>query len=273
MIAYFEYKPSRPLCPFIECFWTMKSHSKFFKRREVIIPGGRAEIFFTNDTAVNWIDSKQPNVSHSHTGSHVLGPRNRPFYVEMAGAVSLVGVRFRHGGLAPFTAIPVDLLLNQIISLDQIFDKKVNSLAGQLLENDNAHRQISLIEKFLFGVIESDSQTCKTIQLIAAVKNQQFTSIDTLSKSTGIHYKKLERTFSRFTGYNPKNFSRVVRFYQALRQMQATPASLTHIGLNNGYYDQAHFIRDFKAFTGNSPTRFNDDTPVIANLLLRSAYV
>jgi AraC-like DNA-binding protein len=251
----------------------MKSHSKFFKKREVIIPGGRAEIFFTTDTTVNWIDTKRPNASHSYNRSHVLGPRNRPFYVEMDGAVNLIGVRFRHGGLAPFANIPVHLLLNQVIPVDQIFDKKVNQLADQLFEKDNVHAQISLIEKFLFEVINSDSQMCKTIQLITAVKNQQFNSVDMLSRTTGMHYKKLERTFARFTGYNPKNFSRVVRFYQALRQMQATPTSLTHIGLNNGYYDQAHFIRDFKAFTGKSPTRFHDDIPVITNLLLQSAYV
>src|SRR5687768_178725 len=158
MIAYFEYKPSQPLSPFIECFWTMKSHSKFFKKREVIIPGRRAEIFFTSDTVINWIDSKRPDTCHSCTGSHVLGPRNRPFYVEMAGAVNLVGVRFRHGGLAPFTAVPVYALLNQVIPLGQIFGNKVNPLADQLFEKDNAHHQISLIEKFLFRVIESDSQ-------------------------------------------------------------------------------------------------------------------
>lgn len=273
MIAYSESKPPPSLSPFVECIWSLKTPSKISAKRELIIPGGRVEMIFTADTSVRWIDSKAPIVAHAYTGSYLLGPRNRHFFVEMCGHVNMIGVRFKHGALAPFSAVPLHLLLNQVISLDQIFDRKINSLAGQLFEKENDTHHVSLIEKFLLTVIQCDSDTLNMIRLISSVKNQQQTSVSTLSDLTGMHYKKLERTFSKFTGYSPKNFGRVIRFYEALRQSQNKSESLTHIGLNNGYYDQPHFIRDFKAFTGKSPTQFDYEKPTIANLLLQSKYV
>ncbi|HZI23943.1 MAG TPA: helix-turn-helix domain-containing protein, partial [Chryseolinea sp.] len=88
-----------------------------------------------------------------------------------------------------------------------------------------------------------------------------------------IHYKKLERLFLRYTGYNPKNFTRVVRFYRTLKEMNAKRLSLTGVGMNGGYYDQPHFIRDFKAFTGKTPSQFTSENPTIANFLLQSKHV
>jgi AraC-like DNA-binding protein len=251
----------------------MKSHSKFFKKPEVIIPGGRVEIMFTTDVTINWTDSEYPDRSDSYTESYLLGPRNRPFYVEMSGVVDLIGVRFKPGGLAPFTDIPVHLLLNQVVLLDHVFGKKASVLTTQLFEQTDVHRQIIVIENFLLSKIGSDPGLHNIVRLISVIKNQPFTSIEALSMTTGMHYKKLERTFARFTGYSPKNFSRVVRFYQALKQMQVKHNTLTDVGLNNGYYDQAHFIRDFKAFTGKPPSQFHSESPVIANLLLQSVNV
>jgi AraC-like DNA-binding protein len=274
MIHYSEFAPTPLLLPFIECLWMLKSHSNFFKKRELIIPGGRTEMMFNLSNPVHWIDSKDLSSTRTCEGSYLLGPRNRHFFVEHKGPINLIGVRFRHGGLSPFTSTPMSILMNEIIPQDQLFGREIDTLTRQLYETDEAKQNVSLIEGFLQKRFRSEPSTRQTLQLISSVKKyESLSSPKSLSEKTGIHYKKLERIFSKYTGYNPKNFSRVIRFYKALQQMKKSSHSLTGIGLEGGYYDQPHFIRDFKAFTGKSPTQFHAENPTIANLLLQSNHV
>ena len=147
-------------------------------------------------------------------------------------------------------------------------------MAHRLFETSETNQNISLIEAFLQKRFQSAPATQQTFYIISLVKKcDSVLSPRSLSERTGIHYKKLERVFSKYTGYNPKNFSRIIRFYRALQQMKKSAQSLTGIGLDGGYYDQPHFIRDFKAFTGKSPTKFHTENPTIANLLLESKHV
>jgi AraC-like DNA-binding protein len=273
MIFYTELPPSAPLLPFIECFWILKSHSNFFKKRELIIPGGRIEMMFNLSSPVVWIDSKDPSSGRSFIGSYILGPRNRPFFVEQHGLIHMLGVRFRHGGLSPFIHLPMSILTNEVVQTDQLLGNEINELTCRLCESDRDAASINLIQNFLTKRIRNEVDTRRALQLISWVKQSESLPLNALSEKTGVHYKKLERIFSQYTGYNPKNFTRVIRFYRALQQMKAKPVSLTDIGLDGGYYDQPHFIRDFKAFTGKSPSQFSIENPTIANLLLQSKHV
>ena len=147
-------------------------------------------------------------------------------------------------------------MINEVVPTDRILGSEIDELTSRLFESDPDGSSINLIQNFLEKRIRNEVDTRQVLQLISWVKESESLSLKALSEKSGVHYKKLERIFSQYTGYNPKNFTRVIRFYRALQQMKAKPISLTGIGLNGGYYDQPHFIRDFKAFTGKSPSNF-----------------
>ena len=273
MIQYLEFTPATHLLPFIECLWTLKSQGNLFKKRELIIPGGRVELIFNLGDAVEWTDSKSPAIQCSFTGAYLLGPRNRPFYVQQNQLVDAVGVRFRHGGVASFISAPANILKNKVVGADEIFGDEINDLTDQVYESNSGCDSATLIQNFLTNRIYNESDTRLTMQLISRVKEAETLTLHRVSEATGVHYKKMERLFSRYTGYNPKNFTRVIRFYKTLKEMHSKPASLTGIGLKGGYYDQPHFIREFKAFTGTTPSQFTSENPTIANFLLRSKHV
>ena len=184
-----------------------------------------------------------------------------------------LGSASAHGGLAPFIPMPMSILINEVVQAEDVFGNEINELTFRLCESDSDASSINLIQNFLARKIHNEVDTRQALQLISWVKESESLPLNALSEKTGVHYKKLERIFSRYTGYNPKNFTRVIRFYRALQQMKSKPLSLTGIGLNGGYYDQPHFIRDFKAFTGKSPSQFSTENPTIANLLLQSKHV
>ena len=230
-------------------------------------------MMFNLSDPIHWIDSKDL-APRACQGAYLLGPRNRHFFVEHQGSIDLVGVRFRHGGLSAFTPVPMSILMNEVVLQDQLFGNQINVLTNRIADTNQAAKQINLIQSFLIKHFQCEADAPQTLSLISEVKKcDSSSSMKSLTEKTGVHYKKLERIFSKYTGYNPKNFTRVIRFYKALQQMQEPSQSLTGIGLDGGYYDQPHFVRDFKAFTGKSPSQFQTENPTIANLLLRSKHV
>jgi AraC-like DNA-binding protein len=271
MPYYHEYQPIEILRPFLECIWILHPINRHCTR-EVIIPGGRAEILFILHDRIDWFSSSHATEGNSHHGATLLGPRNKSFYIQQHTAL-IIGARFKHGGLTPFSRLPMSNLLNQVISLDNIFGNKTQEWTSRLEEATHDELKVNILQTILSQSLFISPQDQEAGKLIALVKQHDSTSIQNICQYTGIHYKKLERTFSHYTGYNPKSFIRIVRFYNALRNMKYSAELLTTIGLDHGYYDQAHFIKDFKEFTGSSPSKFEFETSFIANLLLKSRYV
>ena len=79
--------------------------------------------------------------------------------------------------------------------------------------------------------------------------------VRTLAQDLGISQDALEKHFRRIVGATPKQFATIVRLRQAVEPSRQSP-SLTALALDAGYYDQSHFIRDFRAITGDAPGHF-----------------
>jgi AraC-like DNA-binding protein len=272
MFYYQEYTPCNALRPFIECLWILKSSDIFSKRRELIISGGRVEMLFIFNQPITWFAADTDVNGVSYIGPNLMGQRNKYFFIEYAQPTYLLGVRFRHGGFTSFTKIPLVEFLNGITPLSEIFGN-ADLWMEQLSETDSENKIIDLMQQILLEKLHVQQERSQAIQLITLLKQSGDSSIQNICRQTGIHYKKLERTFNQYTGYNPKNFLRIVRFYRTLKGMLDKKEALTSIGLNEGYYDQAHFINDFKQFTGKAPGQFKLHEAAIAQLLLQSKHV
>ena len=82
-------------------------------------------------------------------------------------------------------------------------------------------------------------------------------NIDRLAQTACLEYKQFKRIFADYVGANPKDYLRVIRFQKALHTLQIQPnISFTQLSYECGYYDQAHFIKEFKQFSGYTPTEY-----------------
>ena len=136
--------------------------------------------------------------------------------------------------------------------------------------NDNQER-IKLIENFLLSklteqpVIDAITKSC--VEVIFQSKGQIV--LTALADKMNINRRNMERKFTSVIGISPKQLARVARLQATLKMLgQKRSTSLTEIAYENGYFDQAHFIKDFREFTGMSPKSFFADNLKLAALFV-----
>ena len=125
-------------------------------------------------------------------------------------------------------------------------------------KTQDTFERIELVEKFLYDILQ---ETIDIPNLIKSVIDKILQTNGTVSikeamKDNPSQRRKLERKFAKQVGTSPKQLCRIIRFQKALKTMLNDDKALTDIGYENEFFDQAHFIKDFKDLTGISPKEF-----------------
>ena len=169
----------------------------------------------------------------------------------------LLGIRFYAFGSYPFFQVPGKQLINNSmdcpVSLEQfdILKKRIDEGGDALV--------VEAIEALLQELIEP--KAAETIRVVRDFYqhfrwNDEASSIDDYCLQTGTNYTSLNRKFSRIVGISPKKIERLIKFRKSLCQLIDSPDKLTEISVNSGYFDQAHFIREFKLFLNHTPSEY-----------------
>ncbi|HEY1055172.1 MAG TPA: helix-turn-helix domain-containing protein [Emticicia sp.] len=173
--------------------------------------------------------------------------------------IGTVLVFFNETGAAYFFKAPMHELFGESVSLENFTGKSLlNEIEERLSEAQTARQRIDIIEQFLINhlqPIQADALVQSAIQQIQLAKGN--IRISELAKQLYTSKSPLEKRFRKIVGASPKKFASIVRF-NALLKESTHEKSLTELGYDAGYFDQAHFIHDFKVFTGETPeTYFN----------------
>ena len=171
--------------------------------------------------------------------------------------IGTILVFFTETGFIHFASQPTHELFNQSISLDHVFDKNtITDIEEQLALVETDNQRIRLVEKFMLSQLK-DIQTDKLI--VEAVKliyqSKGTIRIKELNEKLHISQSPFEKRFRKIVGTTAKKFASIVRFNSILNSLSETK-SLTEICYENNFFDQAHFIKDFKQFTGETPENF-----------------
>jgi len=268
---YQVYDPTPTLQPFVKCFWTLEDKSWKKPNKQRVIPDGCMEMIIHYGDLYN---------QYFEDGSHITQPRSFIFgqitsYIEIAptGTTGLVAARFLPEGLISFLPIPISSLENKAVSLEKIFGAKGKMLEETIVSASDNTQRIKLIEEFLMEILK-EPQVIDTITRACVeeiFQSQGQAAVIKLAQKVNINRRNMERRFAAAIGMSPKQLSKVVRLQAAVKMLgQKKIGSLTSLALENGYYDQAHFIKDFKEFTGVSPKLFFADNMKLSALLISS---
>jgi len=171
--------------------------------------------------------------------------------------IGTILVYFTEIGFTHFALNPANELFNLSLPLDDIFDKnKVEEAEEKLAIATTDNQRIKVVEQFLlsqFKNIETDKLIIQAVKLIYQSKGT--IRVKELNEKLFISQSPFEKRFRKVVGTTAKKFASIVRFNSVLDNMSETK-SLTEICYENNFFDQAHFIKDFKQFTGDTPEKF-----------------
>lgn len=269
---YETFEPHPDLVAIIKCHWILEVPSEMEAPKQRIIPDGCIEMCFILGDDVKRFTSETEYIIQPR--AMVFGQITRPYYVQPTGYVNTFTVRFYPYGFANFINRPIHQLADKETPLTSLFGEELASeLEQKIIEATSTKSRIAAVEDFLLGKLKDqstiDTIVKSTIDALSQTKgNEPINSIlkDNLSKR-----RNLERKFSKQVGISPKQLGRIIRLQAALKLILTNKGEkLTQIAYESEYYDQAHFIKDFKEFTGTNPKEYLSDDQMILSSLIYS---
>jgi hypothetical protein len=266
---YHTFQPQPDLGALVKCYWTLEVAADTNAQRQRIIPDGCIEMIFILGDDVKRYTSEEEFIIQPH--AMVLGQITKPFFVEPTGTVNTFAVRFYPYGFASFSTTPIKNLADRETTIDLLFGQKpAAELHERIVNATDTKERIEIVEEFLLEKLK-DKQTIDNIvktTVETLFQQKGSTPIHSILKDDLSKRRQLERKFLKQVGISPKQLGKVIRLQTALNMMlHRHSSSLTKIAYESEYYDQAHFIRDFKEFTGTNPKEFlEDDTMVLSSL-------
>ena len=133
-------------------------------------------------------------------------------------------------------------------------------LEEKINEASDNYQIVRLIEEYLLNRL-CENISCNANRMMATIHNinEGEGNISVLSQTACLGYKQFKRIFAEYVGLNPKDFIQITRFRKAFNILQSTPQiSISKVAYDCGYYDKSHLIKEFKMFTGYTPTQLLD---------------
>jgi AraC-like DNA-binding protein len=252
---YQTYRPDPRLAPYIKCYWTLAydyGHS-----RDRIFPDGCMELIFHFGDLFRKHNPDQSFFKQPRSFIH--GQLNTYMEIEATGKADILGVRFHPAGLRHFTEHGLHEIAGDNISITEFWGANGDILEDRMLHAPDIQQRIALLEDFLLlrckGTADKDTLSDRCVAIMLRTEGR--TGIDRIARELNIGRRQLERRFIESVGISPKVLSRITRFQHTLQLIEDRKfASFTHLAYEGGFYDQAHFIRDFKTFTGLRPMQY-----------------
>ncbi len=255
---YQTFKPHPDLESLISCYWTLEVPASNNSQKQRIVPDGCIEMAFILGDNIKRYTSGDKFILQPR--AMILGQTLEPFYIEPTGYVNTFAIRFYPYGFTNFVTQPIKNLANKETPLELVFEEKIaKELEQKITQAKGIKQRIKIIERFLLERLKDKSTVENIVKTTvnALLSTNGSATIKTILKDDLSKRRQLERKFKKHIGVSPKQLGKVIRLQTALKMLlNEETESLTHIAYESEYYDQAHFIKDFKEFTGTNPKDF-----------------
>src|SRR4051812_16716389 len=249
-MIYAEFKPPRDLVPWVACFWRIHGcagEATAFQHR--VLPDGCADLLFDLSAG---------------GAIELVGPMSTAHVVELSGSVDTLGVRLRPGAAAAFSGVRANELLDAVVpfslgvSAEQIAEVGLESerrrdagcLQAQLrLGFDAVRAHVAALD-------EPDPVMSHALGRWVRAESLDFPSVTILTRDVGLSERAFERRFIANVGLRPVSYRRLARLRTVFRLHAAGARGWAAIAATTGFSDQAHLVRDCRAFTGLTPTEW-----------------
>jgi AraC-like DNA-binding protein len=180
---------------------------------------------------------------------------NQPMDVKMRKGAGCLAICFYPGMAYKFLHVPMYVLTNTTTALSDLWNHAAGEIEEKLSSLPTNEARVNLAQNYLLQQLAGNKQD---LQMLHCLGRAQFSGglipVSQLTDDTGLSQRQLSRKFQQHVGLSPKEYLRVCRFIQSLKYLKKYPTlSLTEVAYESGYFDQAHFNRDYKAFADCTP--------------------
>lgn len=246
------YLPSEALRPYIKSYVEIESAGEIVNR---VLPGTSLALAIRYKGQVNYLAGQDTKVALPT--SAFSGLRKSVRLINYLPNTAVVIVLFKENNASAFFKAPLHELFEESVSAESFITPSVlANLEEQVAAALTSKQRIAVIEQFLLSRLQyHQPDVLITAALQKIYLNKGNLNIKQLAGSLCISHDALEKRFRKTVGTSPKQFAGIVRLKAMVHQKKPGP-SLTALALDAGYFDQAHFNKDFKLFTGQTPTDF-----------------
>jgi len=261
-MIYKEFHPGNILKDYVQCYFICETATAVLSE-DKIYATGFVEIMFNlgsscmqtivNDDLVNepyiqlWGQTMQP-ISRISFGRHAM-----------------FGIRFFAATASCFLKDSIDQFNDRLLDLKDVAGNQFDTLHAQLFEAGSVKARIELTDQFLIQQLLCFEKRWTKVQLVNTIMQELqqqdfFDNIENVATRYGISSRYLQKLFVQYSGLTPNLFGKINRFQKSLYLVAKKELSLTAIAHQCGYFDQSHFIKDFRAFTGVPPSAFKTES-------------
>jgi AraC-like DNA-binding protein len=249
--------PTEILSKYIKNYFIVETdNSEDYLPNERVYPCGYATMVFHYGSPS--IFQKKDSLKNIEPNLVICGQQTSYYDLSLSGKTDMILKVFKPHGVKSFFNFPITELLNENLSLQDLINNESIELEDKLFNSLNNRQRITHLENFLIKKLIHNDEFERVEYALEIIENSkgQIKAQD-IAHEVCLGIKQFERTFSKYVGINPKKYASIVRFQNVIQMKRKHDnSSMFQLAFDNGYYDHAHFIHDFKSFTGLSPKEF-----------------
>jgi AraC-like DNA-binding protein len=253
-------KPFLQLQPYIDKIWVFENDFGIpTEDSRIIAPNGKAKFIYSYINGLSTIDNGG-QTDYNDKDIFFIGIWDKPVTLTSnVRATGTIGIELTSNGLHRFTRLPAFEVMNKIYSFTDIYGAMGSALLERLSNTVSIDGKLDLLQTFLVSVVGLTNRSNALIDYSVQLINNSLgiISIQELQQKMGYSKRYLDMLFKEHLGVPPKTYSSIVRFQSFYSQWaNSVDVNFYSADLYDRYYDQAHFIKEFRKFTGHSPNQY-----------------
>jgi AraC-like DNA-binding protein len=254
--------PGPPLSRFVEKLWYYRNDPQPHAKERLMPDGCVSVVINLAEDQIRLYDPDDTRKMSTIDGCALSGPRTKSFAIDTDEQNHVVGISFRPAGAVPFLKVPSTELCDQHLELADLWGRFARQLRDRVLESPTPLAKLRAVELALFQRAAGMFDDHPTVEYAVKtfLRAPQTANITKIVSETGFSSRRFIELFKHHVGLTPKLFCRVRRFQSVLRRITSgRPVRWADVALDCGYFDQPHFIHDFRSFSGINPSKYLSD--------------
>jgi AraC-like DNA-binding protein len=251
--------PSYPLNQFINYFYYYRAYTPEHSI-EKFLPDGNIQLIMELTDGPKYIyDNITLEEVQACRKVWFSGIRTEPITIPSGRDSEMIVIEFRKGKAFPFIDEKMHSLTNHVVDAEIVFKNGILELRERLLEITNIDEKLKTLEKNLLDYYLDRLKENPFVDFVISniLKAPSQTCINALYKKVGYTQKHIIKIFKDHVGISPKEFLRIIRFQKVINEIeQRKNINWSYLAVDCGFYDQSHFLADFKTFSGFTPRQY-----------------